>query len=96
MIALNGSKNMTKNKCSFVKYDKDFSPSITKKTLDKGLYLASEYILIPQDKIGVIKYCRETLLYYDNSIWVKKGAGGNFDTPMGAVICELVGVLTSI
>ena len=50
-----------------------------------------------QDKIEVIKHCRKTLLYYDNSIWIKKGAGGNFDTLMGAFggaeICELVGCL---
>ena len=86
------------NKCSFVKYDiKEFYSFITEKTLDKALELASEYISIPQDKIEVIKHCRKTLLYYDNSIWIKKGAGGNFDTPMGAFdgakICELVGCL---
>ena len=41
--------------------------------------------------------CRKRRLYYDNIIWIKKGAGGNFDTPMGAFDetqhCELVGCL---
>ena len=35
------------------------------------------------------------MLYYDDSIWIKKGEGGNFDTLIGAYdgseICELVG-----
>ena len=82
----------------FVKYDiKEFYPSITEKTLDKALELSKEYISVPLDKIEVIKHCCKTLLYYDDSIWIKKGASGNFDTPMGsfdgAEICELVGCL---
>ena len=51
-------------------------------------------MVIPLDKVEIIKHCRKTLLYYEDSIWIKKG-GGNFDTPIGAYdgaeICELVG-----
>ena len=36
-----------------------------------------------------------TLLYYEDSVWIKKGEGGNFDVSIGAYdgaeICELVG-----
>ena len=82
--------------CSFIKYDiKEFYPSITERTLDRALDLAKEYIVIPLDKVEIIKHCRKILLYYDDSIWIKKGEGGNFDTPIGAYdgaeICELVG-----
>ena len=59
--------------------------------------LAREYIIIPLDKIEIIKHCRRTLQYYEGSIWIKKGASCNFDTPIGAFdgtkICELVGCL---
>ena len=52
-------------------------------------------MVIPLDKVEIIKHCRKTLLYYEDSIWIKKGEGGNFDTPIGAYdgakICELVG-----
>ena len=49
---------------------------------------------MPLYKMEIIKHCRKTLLYYEDSIWIKK-EGGNFDTPIGAYdgagICELVG-----
>ena len=52
-------------------------------------------MVIPLDKVEIIKHCRKTLLYYEDSIWIKKGEGGNFDISIGAYdgaeICELVG-----
>ena len=52
-------------------------------------------MVIPLDKVEIIKHCRKTLLYYEDSIWIKKGEGGNFDVSIGAYdgaeICELVG-----
>ena len=52
-------------------------------------------MVIPLDKVEIIKHCRKTLLYYVDSIWIKKGEGWNFDTSTvaydGAEICELVG-----
>ena len=51
-------------------------------------------MVIPLDKMEIIKHCRKILLYYEDSIWIKK-EDGNFDTPIGAYdgvkICELVG-----
>ena len=84
------------DRCSFIKYDiKDFYPSITERTLDRALDLAKEYMVIPLDKVEIIKHCRKTLLYNEDSIWIKKGEGGNFDISIeaydGAEICELVG-----
>ena len=62
---------------SFIKYDiKDFYPSITERTLDRALDLAKEYMVIPLDKVEVIKHSRKTLLYYEDSIWMKKKRGG--------------------
>ena len=62
------------DRCSFIKYDiKDFYPSITKRTLDRALDLAKEYMVIPLDKVEIIKHCRKILLYYEDSIWIKKG-----------------------
>ena len=52
-------------------------------------------MVIPLDEVEINKHCHKTLLYYEDSIWIKKGEGGNFDTPIGAYdgaeICELVG-----
>ena len=84
------------DRCSFIKYDiKDFYPSITERTLDRALDLAKEYMVIPLDKVEIIKHCRKTLLYYEDSVWIKKGEGGNFDVSIGAYdgaeISELVG-----
>ena len=51
-------------------------------------------MVIPLDKVEIIKHCRKTLLYYEDSIWIKKGEGGNFYISIGAYdgakICELV------
>ena len=87
------------DRCSFIKYDiRDFYPSITKRTLDRALDFAKEYMVIPLDKVEIIKHCRKTLLYYEHSIWIKKGEGGNFDVSIGAYdgaeICELVGCVS--
>ena len=84
------------DRCSFIKYDiREFYPSITERELDRALDLAKECIVIPIDKVEIIKDCRKKLLYYEDSIWIKKGEGGNFDTTIGAYdgaeICELVG-----
>ena len=69
-----------------------FYPSITERILDRAL--AKEYMVIPLDKVEIIEHCRKTLLFYEDSVWIKKGEGGNFDTSIGAYdrteICELV------
>ena len=65
------------DRCSFIKYDiREFYPSITERAFDRALDLAKEYMVIPLDKVEIIKHCRKTLLYYEDSIWIKKGDGG--------------------
>ena len=72
------------DRCSFIKYDiKDFYTSITEKTLDRALDLAKEYMVIPLDKVKIIKHCRKTWLYYEETwlyygknmalLWKKRG-----------------------
>ena len=61
------------DRCSFIKYDiREFYPSITERTLDRALDLAKVYMMIPLDKMEIIKHCRKTLLYCEDSIWIKK------------------------
>ena len=64
------------DRCSFIKYNiREFYPSITGRTLDRALDLAKEYLVIPLDKVEIIKHCRKTFLYYEDSIWIKKRGG---------------------
>ena len=49
-----------------------FYPSITEMALERALDLAKEYMMIPLDKVEIIKHCRKTLLSYEDSIWIKK------------------------
>ena len=64
------------NRCSFIKYDiREFYPSITKRAFDRALDLAKEYMVIPLEKVEIIKHCRKTLLYYEDSIWIKEKVG---------------------
>ena len=61
----------------------------------KWTLLSSQGSREKTDKVEIIKHCRKTLLYYEDSVWIKKGEGGNFDVSIGAYdgaeICELVG-----
>ena len=51
------------DRCSFIKYDiREFYPSITERALDRALDLAKEYMVIPLNKVEIIKHCRKTLL----------------------------------
>ena len=62
-----------KDKCSFVKYDMRKSYlSIMEKTVDEALNLAKEYIVIPEDKINIVKHCCKLLLYHDEDLWIKR------------------------
>ena len=72
-----------------MKYDiKEFYPSITEKTTKEVLNLAWEYMLIPENKINIIKHCRKSLLYNKEDLWIKRGVSGNFDK---AHVCILRG-----
>ena len=74
---------------------KDFYPSIKEKLLSESIRFAKVYISIANKDIKAIFYARESLLYYNDEPWVKKGES-NFDVSMGtyngAEVCELIGI----
>ena len=56
----------------------------TEKSIDETLKLAKEYIVISVDKINIIKYCRKSILYHNEELWIKKGVSGNFENLMSS------------
>ena len=77
-------------------YDiKDFYPSITREILEKSLdFAASQYSLEGNDR-EIIVSARKSVLFFENSPWVKK-VDSTFDVTMGcpdgAEVAELVGL----
>ena len=73
----------------------EFYPSITENLLTRALTFAETLTPIHADTIGIIKHCRKSLLFAENSTWVKKN-DNLFDVTMGshdgAEICEMVGL----
>ena len=68
--------------------------SITEALLKKALDFARKHIDISEENMEIIHYARKSLLFSEDSTWIKK-KGGLFDVTMGAYdgaeICELVG-----
>ena len=86
-----------KESCAFIQLDiKDFYPTITETILDNAISFTKELTHVSDEKIRVIKHCRKSLLYNNETPWVKKNTPGNLDVTMGsydwAEVCELVGV----
>ena len=80
----------------FLKFDiVEFYPSITDDLLAKALEYAKSVTDISDHEETIIWHSRRSLLFNDNSTWIKK-QGGDFDVTMGsydgAEICELVGL----
>ena len=74
------------NRCSFINYDiREFYPSITEMTLDRAWSLDKEYMVIPLHKLEIIKHCCKTLLYYEDSIWIKKRGRWKFRHSNGGI-----------
>ena len=75
---------------------KDFYPTIMEKILDNAISFAKELTHVSDEKIRIVKHCRKSLLYNNETPWVKKNTPGNFDVTMGsydgAEVYELVGV----
>ena len=85
-----------REKLSFIKFDiVEFYPSISEELLRKAITFAKRYTTITKQEEEVIWHARKSLLFGDNSTWLKKG-GKKFDVTMGsydgAEICELVGL----
>ena len=64
--------------------------------LDEAISFAKLYYDFTSDELEVIMHSRKTLLFWQDSTWVKKEGDEEFDIPMGcydgAEICELVGI----
>ena len=86
-----------KEACSFIKFDiVEFYPSISENLLMKALEFAKSFVNIDESDIKVIEHARKSLLFKDNSVWLKQGDNPLFDVTMGAYdgaeACELVGL----
>ena len=75
----------------------EFYPSITEELLDRVIEWAKPLTSISDDEIAIniIKHVRKSLLFYEDSPWIKRNNESMFDVTMGnydrAEICELVG-----
>ena len=86
-----------KKSCTFIQFDiKDFYPSITPEILNNAIQFARQHLNISDESVQIIKHCRKSLLFNNNTPWAKKSTAENFDVTMGsydgAEICELVGI----
>ena len=85
-----------KNTTKFVVFDiEKYYPSITEQLLQNAIKFAQKYCYINQSDIDIIMLARESFLYYNDKVHVKK-AQPQFDVPMGcwdgAEISELCGL----
>ena len=73
-----------------------FYPSILTKLFDEAISFAKLHYDFISDELEIMMHSRKTLLFWQNSTWVKKEGDEDFDIPMGcyhdAEICELVGI----
>ena len=67
-------KNITNKKsCKFLKFDIiQFYPSITEKLFRSSINFAKRFINIEDYEIKVILHCRKSILFSDDSTWIKK------------------------
>ena len=82
---------------TFTQFDiKDFYPSITENTLECALTYAKEHLSISDNDLRIIRHCRKSLLFHEDTPWIKKGNGSLFDVTMGsydgAEVCDLIGL----
>ena len=85
-----------KEKHAFKTFDVcDFYPSISEDLLMKALNYASRFTTITQQDRHIIIHAKKSLLYHQNSPWIKKNTSNMFDVTMGsydgAETCELIG-----
>jgi hypothetical protein len=64
--------------------------------LHEAISFARSYTDITDNEIEIIMHSCKTVLFFNNSIWVKKNNPDAFDIPMGSLhgaeVCELVGL----
>ena len=86
-----------KEHLSFLSFDiAEFYPSITQDLLDKAIDWANNITSIPDQHKTIISHARNSLLFNNNTPWVKRNNQSLFDVKMdsydGVEICELVGL----
>ena len=86
-----------KNTKCFVNFDiVSFYPSIKEEHLIKAVNFARTYTNITDNDINLIKHTCDTILTYNNKIWIKKDNNTLFDVPMGsffgAELCDIIGL----
>ena len=62
---------------------------------NEALNLAKTLTDMSETDVSVMMQARKTLLFNDSKPWLKKFGNEDFDVPMGAEVCELVGSLIS-
>ena len=86
-----------KDQCSFAVFDIErFYQSISTELFNEAISFAKLYYDFVCDELEINMHSRKTLLFWQDSNWVKKEGDGDFDIPMGrydgAEISELVGI----
>ena len=73
-----------KEQCSFVVFDiESFYPSISTKLFDEAISFAKLYYDFTSDGLEILMHSRKTLLFRQDSTWVKKEGDEDFHIPMG-------------
>ena len=83
------------DQCSFLVFDiESFYPSISRKLFDEAVSFEKLYYDFTSDESEMIMHFRKTLLFWQDSTWVKKDGDEDFHIPIGcydgAEICKLV------
>ena len=67
-----------KRNCMFIQFDiAEFYPSISKELLTKSIDHAKNYITIKEQEVVTIMHARRSLLFNNDSLWVKKNGDPN-------------------
>ena len=73
-----------KEKSSFIQFDiASLYPSITAELFTKAVQFAKSIISISDDDLYIIMQSRKTLLFHEETPWVKKEGNEDFNVPMG-------------
>ena len=73
-----------KESSSFIVFNiKSFYLSISEDLYKSAIQFAEESIDISDYGLSLINQARKTLLFHENTLWVKKEGNEDFDVPMG-------------
>ncbi len=86
-----------KTQHAFITFDVcEFNPTISQELLMKALDYASKFATITDQDREIVLHAKRSMLYHQNSPWMKRNAENTFDVTMGsydgAETCELIGL----